>query len=377
MSEHKKSAGQVVLEAVEAWIGSWIVFPPVPSGQALVCALWALHTWYSPDWPATAYLHITSDGPGCGKTTLMEALMLLSRGSRLRATLRPLAVVRDIEEQRGAVTYFFDQVEALSSPRVTDEQAILLTGYRHGGEHGVSVGQKQMAFSTYCAKAFASIGDVARDIRSRSIIVRLGFGVPARDWSDNVMVRQGEANNLLAEVGKVLPSLGTPPAWTSPDWLVGREKEIWTPIYSIATALNLDAATMKRLRLAVDDFSEFKKTAETRSYKDLVSTGDKDEDQEYAIRALRDLAAALPAPVKGKATGNLWTAVAVERMREGAGPWRVFKGKGLDPDTLAALVGRFGVKPEEVRMVPGRQGKLLKGYHRDKVIAAVNKLAGE
>lgn len=379
MSEQKnKSQGQQVLEAIEQWIGSWIVFPDIMRGQGLVAALWALHTWYAANWPATAYMHITSDGPGCGKTTLMEVLALLCRNPRMRATLRPLAVVRDIEENQGAVTYFFDQVESLMSTKVTDEQSILLTGYRTGGQHGVTVGLKQVAFSTYCPKCFASIGDVARDIRARSIIVRLGFGVPLRDWSDNVMTRAGEASELLTLAGKVLPSynLGNAPEWTAPNWLTGREKEIWTPLYSVALALKLDDATMKRLRIAIDDFGEFKARAEVRSYKDLIQVESKDDEQEYALRALRDLASVLPPVVKGKSTGNVWTAAAVDAMKAGAGPWHSFKGKGLDADTLAGLVGRFGVKPEEVRMVPGRKSKLLKGYHRDKVIAAVNKVSG-
>src|SRR4051812_26577403 len=95
-----RSAGQVVLEAFEAFIGSWVTFPALPAGQSLVLALWAIHTWFAAEWPATPYLHITSDGPGCGKTTLMQVLGALSCNPKQRPTLRAPSVVRDIEETK-------------------------------------------------------------------------------------------------------------------------------------------------------------------------------------------------------------------------------------------------------------------------------------
>lgn len=379
-----RSGGQAVLEAIAGWIGSWVAFPEVPGNQALILALWVLHTWFVGRWPVTAYMHITSDGPGCGKTTLMEVLAALSNNSRVRATLRALSVVRDIEAAGDAgVTYFFDQVEALTHARVSDEQAILLTGYRRGGEHGISVGQKQVAFSTYCAKAFASIGGIARDIRSRSLIVRLGFGVPARDWSDAVMVRGAEAERLLDAAADWFGSSradfgrkGRLPEWISPKGFSGREKEIFTPLWSVAMALRLDGAMQAQILTAMEDFAAFKATVADKAYRDVlgnVGEAGKTENQEYSERALRDLAAVLPEASK-TATGDIYSAVAVERMREGAGPWRVYKGEGLTVDLLAALLARFAVSPEEVRMQRGRSGKVLKGYKGRKVLLALGTL---
>ena len=368
----EKSKGQAVLEAVAEWIGSWVVFPVAPEGQSMIMALWALSTWFTPKWPVAAYLHITSDGPGCGKTTLMEVLAALSCNPRKRATVRAPAVVRDIEEQGGAVTYFFDQVEALQARgKISDEQAILLTGYRRGGEHGISVGQRQVSFSTYCAKAFACIGDIAPDLRSRSIVTRLGFGVPARDWSDAVMVRKGEADQLLREASKLFD--GNVPTWIAPDFLQGREREIWTPLYSVASAMNLDAATMKAVRRAIEDFAFFKRTVETKSYRDLIGVKKEEGRDEFGERALRDLAAVMPDPDKTH-TGHLPSARAIELMKALDGPWRVFQGRGLDVDTLAALVARFGLEPKNIRPNRGRGTPVVRGYKREDVRAAVAKL---
>lgn len=368
-----KSQGQVVLEAFAGWIGSFVAFPTVPGNQGLLLALWAFHAWFAPQWPVTAYLHLRSDGPGCGKTTAMKVLGALVPNPRLVPTLRTLSVVRDIEENHGRVTYFFDQVEALqSASKVSEEQAILLTGYQEGATHRVTVGSRQQAFNIYCAKAFACIGDIVDDLRSRSIVIRLSWGSPERDWAEEVMVRKGEADTLVGAFRKLFTE--KLPAWTPPEFFARgtREREIFTPLWSVANALQLDVTTMKAIRQAMEDSSEFKRTAEKVTYRDLIGVK-KDESTAYAERALRDLAAVMPEPVKGQATGNIHTAVAVEKMKALDGPWRVFQGRGLDGDLLANLLSRFsGVsKGKEVRMVPGTKGKLLKGYNGAEVRAAL------
>jgi hypothetical protein len=279
--------------------------------------------------------------------------------------------VRDIEQSGGAVTYFFDQVEALAAQLVSDEQAILLTGYRRGGEHGISVGSRQVSFPTYCAKAFASIGAIAPDLRSRSIVARLAYGVPTRDWSDAVMVRQGEAEGLLAAAVK---AFGTElPKWEAPDFLGGREREIWTPLWSIAMASDLDAGMVKRIRRAIGDSVECKRTMVERSYRDLVVGVQKDERNELAVRALRDLAGVLPER-SDKATGDIFSESAVGALRDLDGPWRVFGGEGLSVDTLASLLARFDLRPVLLRQVRGRAGQLRRGYRAREVRAAVAKL---
>jgi hypothetical protein len=372
----EKSKGQIVFEALSAWIGSFVVMGPA---ERIVITLWVMHTWFSARWPVTPYLHVTSEGPGCGKTTLLEVVQPLCCQARLRATLRPLAVVRDIQENQAALpTYLFDQVEALTSTKMSDERAILLQGYRKGGEHGIAVGARQVAFSVYCPKAFASIGDVAGDLRSRVLLLMLRFGAPSRDWSEAMMTRDTEARVLVSGMVAMWQAAGyreAAPAWVMPDWMTGREREIFAPLWSVACALELDAETIKAVRFAFTDFTEGKKTSESRSYRELVNVV-KDERAEYAKRALRDLAAVLPVGDKVH-TGNVFSAVAVERMKALDGPWRVFQGRGLDVDTLASLVSGYGVKSEVLGERKGRAAKKLNGYHGRKVREALAKLSGD
>lgn len=364
-----ESKGQALIEAMEAWIGSWVAFPGVPSNQPLIAALWALHTWFAPRWPATAYAHITGDGPGVGKTVLLEVLASLSLNPKSRATLRVLEVVRAIEQADSQVTYFFDEVEKLSAAGASEMRSVLTTGYKRGGTHGVTVGQRSVEFSTYSAKAFASIGDLEEVFRSRSVVFRLTWGVPARSWTDAVMVRGGEAKALLEVASRVLPSGSI--EWVPPPFLAGREREIWSPIWSVALALGLDAPMMRRVRRAIDDFSQLKLTTAKKTYRDMVPAETKDAEREYAELALRDLARVLPSVDGRKITGHIFSSTAVAAMRELDGPWRVFNRSGLDMDRLAALLSRFGVEPKQIREAPGLNNKQGRGYRRDTVLKAV------
>jgi hypothetical protein len=397
----QKSDGQAMLEAWVAWISSWIVFPEAPLGSSLLMALWAMHTWFTPKWPVTTYVHVTSDGPGCGKSTLMQVLGALSLRPKLRVTMRALSVVRDIEQSANACTYFFDQVEALNAPRITDETSILLSGYEDSGRHGVSVGQREVSFSTYCAKMFACIGAIHPDLRSRTVVVRLTFGAPMRVWSDEVMVRGGEAARLLEMAADWFGSKGfamrqgviaNAPAWVPTPGFTGRDRQVYTPLWSVAQALELDEETLAAVATAMHDHVAFKQEVEQRSYRDLrAERGEGADERERgdAVQALRDLVSVLP--VYGPTTtGNIWSETAVERLKAlpiTGGKWRMYRGRGLDAVTLAALLRRFEVEDGQtlgggadsnggalVRETRGRKGVLRRGYYGRDVRAALARL---
>lgn len=387
----KKSDGQLVLEAWVAFISAWIVFPDVPQGSALLLALWAMHTWFSPKWPTTAYVHVTSDGPGCGKSTLMQVVGALSLRAKLRVTMRALSVVRDIEQSAGAVTYLFDQVEALNAPRINDELSILLSGYEDGGRHGISVGQREVSFSTYCAKMFACIGAIHPDLRSRSIIVPLTYGNPMRVWSDEVMTRGGDVARLLEMASNWFATKGfrfhqgliaQAPAWIPPAGFIGRDRQVYTPLWSVAQVLDLDVETLNAITTAMHDHIAFKAEVPQQAYRDLRLGRGADTDEREradAVQALRDLVSVLP-EFGPTTTGHMWseTAVAALKALPHGGKWRMYRGKGLDAITLAGLLKRFEVEDgrtlssdNEVRETRGRKGVVRKGYKGKEVRLAL------
>ncbi len=364
----KPTNGQTLLLRIEEWIAGWIAFPDVPQGQALIAALWALHTWFAPKWPLTAYAHITGDGPGVGKTVLLEVLASLSANPKPRVTLRPLEMVRAIQtatETHGfpLVTFFCDEMEKLSHMGASDARSILTSGYKMGGTHGVTVGTKSIEYPTYCPKAFASIGTLDDVFRSRSVMFRLTAGKPRRSWSDAVLSRGAEARGLVDAFKAILTHT---PDWMPVEELTGREREIWTPINSTALALGLDAPTMARVRAAMFDLIEYKITTESKTYREL-RVEPKDQEREYAARVLADLSTVMGA------ADHIFSAVAVEKLRAlPSGPWRVFRGAGIDPISLSALLARFDVKPVQIK----RKGVNQRGFRAADVQRALAAIGG-
>lgn len=371
--------GQAIFEAWVAFLSSFVV---MPAHAARVLALWCMHTYFVPKWPGTVYVHVTAKGPGLGKSTLLEACAALSLNPKMRPTVRALSMCRDIEAVNGACTFFLDQVEALSDDVLNDTITIMLSGQRQGFKHSAN----GVEYSVYCGKMFGCIGRIHPDLRTRCLVVELDFGVPSRVWSDEVLTRGAEATRLIGLFSAFVKGrIGADavPQWVGADGWTGREREILTPLWSMALLLDLPAEVLAQLRQDFRDMLEFRKSVEQRSYRDLRADSSTEAarrlEREYAIRALRDLASVLPHRGE-KSTGNLWSEHAVERMRAlPDGPWRVFRGKPLDAVTLASLVGPYldGQATEVVREVPGKKAVRRNGYHGERVRRAVAALEGQ
>lgn len=362
--------GQNLLERIERYIGRYVALPSDPAGQSLVLALWALHTWLYEHYPATPYLTITAGTKGAGKTLCMEVLSLICRGAHVMATLRPLAMLRVIDVHDGKCTIGVDESEKLTSSAVGDLRSIFTTGYTAGGEHYITTKTREyLRFRTFCPKMFALIGDVMDVVRDRAIVVHLRRATPAEDFRATLPTAASEAQAIVAGI---LGYFRTIPPLVQPMFLQGREREIWSPIFSIAAALNLDKATMNRLTSACADMVGLK-SAEARSYFRAEESEVEASARMAGERAIQDLREVLRDGEQA-----IFSAVAVERMRAlPTGPWRTFRGRGLDEVTLAGLLNRFGLQTKIVRMHVGkgaRRAKQLNGYRVSDVHAAIERM---
>lgn len=358
------SKGQALLESITAYLNRYVALPSNVEGQDLVLALWAIHTWMYERFPSTPYLTVTASTKQAGKTLCMEVLKEICRGGKMFATLRPLMLVRVIEAFEGRCTLFLDEAEKMGSAALGDLRSIMTSGYRVGGVHGITADKSFKEFRTYAPKCFALIGDVVDVVRDRSIVIYLRRAQPAVDFLAHRGAAEQEARmiqaGILAYFAKEVPAMVEVTA------LKGREREIWTVLYSIAEGLKLDAATMERLQRATSDLIGLK-SAEARSYSAVQESEVEAGDVSMGEQALLDLDAVLDAPTR-KLTGNIHSAEAVRRLKAiSTSPWRTFKGRGLDVDALADLVSRFNVKPKNLRMERGESGLMLKGYNGEAV----------
>lgn len=368
------SKGQAVVNQIERYINRYVSFPEWLPGQSLVLALWAIHTWLFDRFPATPYLSIQAVTPEAGKTSAIEAMALICQNAEIDATMRPLGMLRTIRDYGGHCTIGVDEAEKLSSAQIGDLRSIFTSGAYPGGRHTITVKlTERMSFDTFCPKMFALIGDVVDVVKSRAIICWLVRAEPQAQFRIEKLTTQAPqrmANEIVQDLKAYLKTCESVPV-VVPVHLKGREAEIWCAIYSVASLMALDEPTMGRLMSLTQDMIDHKHQAHT-----LVSV-EGDKEKENAVQVLRDLASVLPAASK-TVTGDVHSVEALRLLKLiPTSPWRTFGGEGLSADTLAGLLKRFGVTPEEVRMERGRGGKLLKGYKGDKVRAAVAKyLAG-
>lgn len=361
----KKSNGQRLVDALEAWIGGYLFL--ADRDVPLVLALWAIGSWCFDRFYTWPYLAVTASVKGAGKSRVLELLAPLTRNSLMTAAPTPAFVLREARNLGGHFTLLWDEAEAASSDQKSFLSEVLNSGYRKGQVIGRAKGPDEtVKYPSYFPKAFALIGDTTGTVRDRSIVLTMIRGNAAREYYPEVAAGEGAA--LAGQIQATLADGDSSIASAPPMWLDARDREIWGAMFGLVEWLQLDRKTVERLeRWAADNVAS--KTAPARRNTSYESEDDATVGA-YGERALRDLAGVL-APGEGA----IWSRVAVERMRAlPTGPWRTFKGTGLSEALLANLVSRFGVQPKYVRMVKGKGAKAAptsRGYTAADILASL------
>ena len=350
--------GQQLLEAWAEFIARYVV---VTRGQALTLALWALNTWVYERFPVTPYLEIWAMHKRSGKSTLAELLALMVRGGRVLATARVLSMVKLIEAKEGAYVPFIEEAERFKSPTLGDERSILASGYRRGAVHEL----EKASYRTFCPKAFVLIGNVHDILRDRCISIKLERGTPSHNWTLERVSAEAEIDDLIVlyrETAKQMDVIKTDDGprfhLVDPAWLPSaRDRELWTPLFSLAKALRVSDAVFEALQRASVDLSILK-TLPRVDYHPMQEEHVHD-DANAAEAVLRDLLTVVT-PLET----FIPSAEAVTRLQGIAtSPWRAWRGDGLNEISLAALLGRFGVESVTGQVGKGRKGRqVVRGY---------------
>lgn len=356
----EKSAGTELIEGLEKWIAGYM-FLTDPS-IALVVALWAVGSWVFDRFYTWPYLAITAQVKGAGKTQMLEILARVCRNAELGSGSSPAYILRKLDALGGHMTLLMDEAESTSSERKGFMSEVLNSGYRKGQAIGKTVGGKPVTFPSYCPKAFALIGDTAGTVRDRSIVITLERGRPERDFLPEQA--DTEAQDFKAAMRSVFGASNVPPTAERPDWLQTRDREIWGSMFGLAKWLKLDEKQTERLVKFAADNAGAKTAPKRRALQ--VESEDAAVDAAFAERALLDLRAILKA-----GEDVVFTAVAVKRLHElPTGPWRTFKGVGLDAISLANLIARFGIQPKVIK----RHGQYARGYRKEGLDGAIKGL---
>lgn len=361
--------GQQLIERMVALLRHYVA---MTEGQALVAALWALNTWTYERFAAVPYLEIWAMHKRSGKSTLAEILCALSRGGRVLATARVLAMVRMIEGTEGHYVPFLEESERFWRGGLGDERSILATGYRKGAQHEVMGKTGIERFRTFCPKAFVLIGNVHDILRDRCISLKMDRSTPKGNWTLDRVAGEAEAMAIIEAWKDVARTVTGPFPIVDPDWLTSsRDREIWSPLFSLAAVLKLHKATLELLvRTSVDMAALKQLPAVKYSPSQDEPVGD---DGNAAEAVLRDVRLCLQAGETRVTTDEL-----LRRLHAiDTAPWRSWRGNGLDSIALAALLVRFGIEGEQwtvgKSVTDPQTGKRARKYVRGYSVKALTK----
>ena len=320
----------------------------------LVLAVWAVGTWAFDRFYSFPYLVVNGRTKGAGKTRVLELLKGVVRRPVMAVNPSLPAIYRMIAASQGHVTILWDEAEVTaSSNRKSQASEILNSGYRRGQTvpRTAPGGQGVVEYATYCPKVFGMIGSPGDTLSDRSILVTMERGTAPREYLPEVA--EGEARTLQAEIVRVLSSGAADVAAAPPLFLQARAREVWAPLFGVAAWLGLDAATLDVLTRFAVDSQERKGLPVVAAYDPAEE--DRARDAAYAVTLRRDLGRVLDGREKRIATVELLGRLAALPD----GPWRAFRGVGLDAVRLAALLEvAHGPAPKLIR-----QGKTVsRGY---------------
>ncbi len=343
-TEPHDSDGISIINDLVKYLRRFVVFSD--STDALVVALWCVHTHNMDLWVATPRLHVRSATRGTGKTRLLEILEQLTHCSVRSANATSAAIFRQIDS--GTVTFILDEIDTVYGAKAGgDEQlrAVINAGYRRNSpilRSHQDGGRGTIQYEVFSAFALAGIGDLPATISSRCIPVTLHRRLPTEpvDLFDQRTARtetdilRNRIHNWLAKVSPAL-STATP---RIPASLHNRNEELARPLLAIAETASTALA---------------KKAAHAIS-RALDHHADNDDDAEHLLADIRDV-------FEVKKVDRLPSKELLECLQTlETSPWATIR---LTPYSLAQMIRPFGIAPQKLRTgATTRQGYYLDDF---------------
>jgi len=334
-----------LLDDLAAFVRRFVV---VSHAQATAVPLWIVHTHAFDAADASPYLAVTSPEKRSGKSRLFEVLELLVANPWKVITPTEAVVFRKVDKDRP--TLLLDETDAIFGPKANGNyeglRALLNAGNRRGTNVPRCVGTSQtlVAFSVFCPKAIAGIGELPDTIADRAIPIRLKRKAKSehaerfrrRDVEDEAerlyMDSSAWAEHAVPTLAEARPQL--------PDELDDRAQDAWEPLLAIADLIG-------------DGWPDRARAAALE-----LSNGAEHEDASDRVSLLADIRAVFDERgVDRLASATL--AAALHEIEES--PWAEWYGKPITATGVARLLAGFGIKPKVIRV--GEETP--RGYPRD------------
>lgn len=331
--------GTKLLDALRQVFRHYIVLPP---DADIALALWVLHAWTMDAGEISPFMVLVSPTKRCGKTSVMILLQYLTPRSELASNITGPALFRYIEAVRP--TLLIDEADSFVKDN-EELRGILNSGHTKvaanvirsvevNGEH------KPRRFSTWAAKAIATIRSLADTLEDRAIIVQLQRKPPG-----------AKVERLRRRDNAWCAALRSQAA----RWAADNFDKLVDPDPQMPEALNDRAADNWRSLLAIADLAggEWPHLARQAC---LTLSGESPEES-LGVMLLADcrLAFGDDAVIR---SADLVHELTADPER----PWAEYnRGDPITQRQLAKLLGTFGIISVNVRPEVGPQGK---GYRR-------------
>lgn len=187
-----------MLGQIAAFIRNYLV---CSDEQAIVLAVWILHTWMYRALPNTPYLSVQSPGPACGKTRCLQLLQLFSPpGSWYTSAPPPHLFMKKLLTAKPAaspdkpaahelpsVVFLDDREFTLGNSNRNPIIPFLLNGFRPDTSYLYQHERSSLReFSVFCPKVFAGVETLPSALAERCIPIDLKRKLSSEkvaDWS--------------------------------------------------------------------------------------------------------------------------------------------------------------------------------------------------
>jgi hypothetical protein len=248
--------------------------------DALLCAIWIVHTHLIDEFYSTPRLLISSPTFGSGKTTLLEHFSYLCREKPAQmANISSTAVLARIHQPQ-IRTLLIDEADRTLNPKnpiYGEIVSILNSGYKRGGTRVVVIPLKGGGHTTEDMPLFAPVAiagnapNLPEDTRSRCLIIRLMPSKPGEVrrtlWEDIEPNAYDLRSRIVSATNDIRDELKRAPNLKFPDNTPPRLEEIWRPLMKIAHLAGAEVESDTRLLLE-EDIERFVQDSENREVVD-------------------------------------------------------------------------------------------------------------
>ena len=308
-------------------------FVALSDAQADAITLWVAHAHAFDASETTPYMRVTSVGPSCGKTLLLEVCEALVPAPVLTSRLTGPALARLVDQDKP--TLLLDETDSTfvgNSGSQNTLRGILNSGYKRSGKVIYAQGQGVKVCMTFCPKMLAGIGDLPSTVMSRSVTIAMRKrsvfekveSFRERTGRNEAMIPRTVVKRFaLANIATLMnarPEI--------PRELDDRAADVWEPLLAIADLVG--GTWPERARLAAVELSADRHNDNTG------------EDLSFRLlAAISDIFADLKVQ-------RLKSVTIIETLQDNP-EWLTVDGSPLTPRLLSDMLRGFGVGPRKLR----------------------------